>query len=176
MLPGSGDLPSGRRCEPGPVLLVKRVLMSEQGRLLNCTPSKLPTRSSTAMTAGLPCAAASFTACAMMVCTSAWVRNDEALAQKPLQPESGVDCGGGGEVPLELPELLPPLHAASVVAAATISQPSRAFTIPIGPSPRTRIECHAPPRACRSRPCVDDNPSARKAVRGATVPSASAAC
>ena len=43
MPPGSGDRPSGARCVPGFVPLpVKRVLMSEQGRLEICTPNNGP--------------------------------------------------------------------------------------------------------------------------------------
>src|SRR5215471_1895620 len=97
-------------------------------------PSTLPTRSTTAMTEGLPCACASLTAWAMILRTSSSLRNDEALAQKPLQPESGVCCGGGGDVPVLLIELLPPPHAASVSVVASTSQSS--FVFRIAPSPQ----------------------------------------
>src|SRR5215475_11343895 len=86
------------------------------------------------MTEGLPCACASLTACAMILRTSSSPRNDEAFAQKPLQPESGVDCGGGGEVPVLLIELLPPPQAASVSVVASASQTS--FVFRIAPSPQ----------------------------------------
>src|SRR5262245_50720338 len=86
------------------------------------------------MTEGLPCACASFTAWAMIWRTSSSVRNDEALAQNPLQPESGVDWGDGGEVPALLIELLPPLQAVSARVVASASQASLVFRI--APSPQ----------------------------------------
>src|SRR5512135_294275 len=89
------------------------------------------------MTEGLPCACASFTAWAMTFCTSLSERNELAFAQKPLQPESGVDCGGGGDVPALLPELLPPLQPVRAATTARTSQSSLVFRI--APSPQARI-------------------------------------
>jgi xanthine/CO dehydrogenase XdhC/CoxF family maturation factor len=88
------------------------------------------------MTAGLPCACASATACAMTVWMSASVRNELAFAQKPLQPESGVVCGGG-DVPALLIELLPPPQPVNASGAASASQTSLFFRI--APSPQARI-------------------------------------
>ena len=79
------------------------------------------------MTAGVPRAWASLTAWAMIFWMSDSDRNEFALAQKPLQPESGVVCGGGGEVPALLVELLPPLHALSMTMAASDSQTNLVF-------------------------------------------------
>jgi hypothetical protein len=73
----------------------------------------------------------------MIFCTSSSERNDEAFAQKPLQPESGVDCGGGGYVPALLIELLPPPQPVSARVVANASQTSLVFRI--APSPQARI-------------------------------------
>jgi len=77
----------------------------------------------------------------MIFCTSASLRNDDAFAQKPLQPESGVFCGGGGDVPALLPELLPPLQPVRTATAARTSQSSLVFRI--APSPQARTGLHA---------------------------------
>src|SRR4029079_8250662 len=58
-------------------------------------------------------------------------------AQNPLHPESGVGCGGGGDVPVLLPELLPPLQAVRAAVAAIDNQTSLVFRI--APSPQARI-------------------------------------
>src|SRR5688572_1816279 len=80
-------------------------------------PSTLPTRSTTAIVAGVFCACASATACAMIRPTSAWVRNEDAVTQEPSQPRSEVGFGaGGGAVPTSLPELPLPLQAARPMA------------------------------------------------------------
>src|SRR5262245_35510677 len=70
----------------------------------------------------------------MTLRTSSSVRNDDAFAQNPLQPESDVDWGAGGDVPALLIELLPPLQAVSPKVVASASQTSLVFRI--APSPQ----------------------------------------
>jgi hypothetical protein len=50
------------------------------------------------------------------------------VAHDPVQPESGVDCGGGGAVPSVLAELLPPPQPANAAAEASKSQRNDAMT------------------------------------------------
>src|SRR5206468_2176924 len=98
------------------------------------TANTFPTRSTTAMTAGLACACASATARAIAVWTSPSERKLCAFAQEPVQPESGVPVGGG-EVPMGLPELLPPPQAPSTAQTNSMSETLCAIRIAISPAP-----------------------------------------
>src|SRR6185312_10700513 len=114
----ASSLGTARPSSP-PVTLRPDVIVIVSGApFILYTASTLPTRSTTAITAGLLCACASAVACAIAVCTSDALRKVCALAHDPVQPESGVDCGGGGAVPSVLAELLPPPQPSSTAMAS----------------------------------------------------------
>jgi hypothetical protein len=78
------------------------------------------------------------------------------LAHDPVQPESGVDCGGGGAVPSVLAELLPPPqppNAAMAIASHNILLVRIALLPKRGASHR---RCFSPGAA--STLSGDDNP------------------